>query len=229
MNVADSQRAAPELLKPVAVDSFESCYCLVVIMGKTTKNFIFEVSTALLLAVFFIALSGCSKEPEEKYPDCSVAAPGAAPVPSILSPRYDATLAQGIDFKTGGYPDFLDEVTGMSGREDWGRWTEAAYGAAATFRFKQPLPKKFTLEITGRAFGPNEDQPVRVRVGSIEKTFVMPGSAPVPSTYTLLFESTNGADTIEIVPPKPTCPSELKVSHDTRKLGLGLYSLKILE
>ena len=198
-------------------------------MGVRTRTGSNQIFIAIILLILFTTLSGCGDKSETKYPDCNVPAPGAAPVPSMLSPRYEATLAEGIDFKKDGYPDFLDEVTGMSGHEDWGRWTEAAYGPVAVFRFKQPLPQKFTLEITAKAFGPNEDETVMVRVGSVERAFVVPAVAPVPGTYSLDFESKNGADAIEIVPPKPTCPAELKVSHDTRKLGLGLYSLKILK
>jgi phosphoglycerol transferase len=193
------------------------------------KNTIFKTSIALLLVATNIALSGCGNKSETKSPGCSVPAPGAAPVPSALNPRYEATLSEGIDFKKDGYPNFLNEVTGVSVHEDWGRWTEEASGPAAVFRFSQPLPPKFTLEISVRAYGPNVDQPVKVRVGSVESTFVVPADAPVPSIYSLVFESKSGSDSIEILPPKPACPAERKESNDTRKLGIGLYSLKILK
>ncbi len=163
-------------------------------------------------------------------PAAGKTAPAATPAPTRvadpLAPRYEATLTEGIDFKKPGYPNFLAEVSGMSGYEPWGRQSDANNGAPVKFRFKKPLPSKFTLEIKANAFGPNLGKPIKVRVGSVEKTFIHK-DAKNPGTYTLVFEGTKGADTIEIVSPVPTSPSELKISADTRKLGVSLISLKI--
>jgi len=183
----------------------------------------------LLLPVVFVALlQGCASEsgPKTAAVDSTTSpTPESPAVQAPLEPRYEATLAEGIDFRRAGYPNFIAEVSGMSGLEHWGRWTEAAAGPVAKFRFKQPLPQKFNLEISANAFGPNEGEPIRVRVGQVEKTFVVP-KAVSNATYTLVFDSING-DTLEIVPPKPTSPAEQHVSGDPRKLGVGLISLKV--
>ena len=137
-------------------------------------------------------------------------------------------LADGIDFKKQGYPDFLAEVSGMSSYEPWGRWTDAAAGPVARFRFRQALPRKFTLEITAIAFGPNYGAPVKVRVGGVEKSFVITPPKKEADTYRLAFETDGTADTLEITPPKPTSPSEVDPKNsDSRKLGIGFISLKI--
>jgi phosphoglycerol transferase len=173
-----------------------------------------------------VGLAGCGDKPEPKAKTLvESAAPAATPAP--LEPRYKATLAEGIDFKKQGYPDFLAEVWGMSGHEPWGRWTDAGAGPMAKFRFKQALPRKFTLEITADAFGPNKGAPVKVRVGSIEKTFVITSKKDA-DPYRLVFETDNNVDTLEITPPKPTSPNEINPQDgDTRKLGIGFVSLKI--
>lgn len=138
-----------------------------------------------------------------------------------------AELADGIEFKKQDYPDFLAEVSGMSGHESWGRWTDATIGPVAKFHFKQALPRKFTLEISANAFGPNIGAPVKVRVGSVEKSFVTTGNEPAP--YRLDFETDGTADTLEIIPPDPTSPHELDPSNgDTRKLGLALIKIRLL-
>lgn len=185
----------------------------------------------ILAVVWGVALAGCGDKPEAK-----VAAEAAAPAPvstsgaqaaDPLAPRYEASLAEGIDFTKSGYPTFLVEVSGMSGHEAWGRWTDAAEGATAKFRFVQPLPQKFALELKANAFGPNLGRPVKVRAGAVEKEFVVK-DAQAPELHVLTFDGVNGADTIEIVPPQPTSPKQLDPQNgDQRMLGVSLVSLQI--
>jgi phosphoglycerol transferase len=121
------------------------------------------------------------------------------------------------------YPDFLAEVSGISGKESWGRWT---IGAVAKLRFSEPLPGTVHLDITANAFGPNLGTPVKVRVGSEEKTFVITRNAG--DTYRLVFATDGTADTIEIFPPKPVSPREVDSrSSDVRKIGIALISIAI--
>ena len=136
-------------------------------------------------------------------------------------------LADGIDFKQANYPDFLAEVQGVSGYESWGRWTDATANPVAKFVFKQPLPKRFVLEITAGAFKSNMGAPVRVRVGDVVSSFVItPNTLEEPSH--LEFETDGTIDTLEIIPPNPASPNEFdQKNKDTRKLGIGLISIKI--
>jgi len=72
-------------------------------------------------------------------------AQSSAPATTVTKPAAQATEtkpatpSKDIDFTQSGYPDFIAEVTGLSGHEPWGRWSE---GDKATFRFKERLPKK---------------------------------------------------------------------------------------
>lgn len=132
-------------------------------------------------------------------------------------------LSETVNFSELRYPDFLVEVTGISGKEPWGRWT---IGTAAKLRFRKPLPRTFSLDITANAFGPNVGAPVKIRVGSEEKTFVITRNAG--DTYRLVFATDGTADTIEIFPPKPISPRELDSrSSDVRKIGIALISIAI--
>jgi phosphoglycerol transferase len=186
-----------------------------------------------------ILASGCSDEPADKAKrpaSAPATAPaGAAPAASApaattgvpLEPRYEATLAQGIAFGKPGYPTFLREVHGVSGHEPWGRWTDANLAPAVRLRFAKPLPARFTLELTATGMGSNAYQPVKVRAGGVERTLVI--GNPSKGAQQLAFEGVSG-DTIEIVPPTPARPGELNPANtDTRRLGLGLESLKIQE
>lgn len=147
----------------------------------------------------------------------------AAPKPEL---PYDATLAEGIDFKKPGYPKFIAEVSGVSYREPWGRWSDAHKGGSVKVRFKEPLPKKFTLELIARPYGPNMNQSVKVIAGKVERTFV---ATPAPNNiYRISFDKVKGADTVEIIPPKPTAPKDLnRASLDQRKIGLALEALRV--
>lgn len=137
------------------------------------------------------------------------------------------SLADGIDFSLSSYPAFIAEVTGLSGNEKWGRWTDANLSSSAKFKFKQPLPQNFTLELKARVYGPNMNQPVVVKVGSAEKIFS--AATAGDEVYKFSFQLTESTDTIEIIPPKPTAPSDINAnSKDTRKLALGLVNLKVI-
>ena len=178
----------------------------------------------------FLALAGCGDKPAPKTQivGANPASPAVPQPPADpLGPRYEATLAEGIDFKKPGYPVFLAEVAGMSGYEPGGRWSDAAAGEVVKFRFKKPLPRKIRLEISVNAFGPNLGEPVKIRFDNVEKVFVHK-DPKTPGTYSVVFDTVNGGDTIEIVPPKPISPSDLKVGADTRKLGIAFVALKIL-
>lgn len=135
-------------------------------------------------------------------------------------------LAAGIDFKTRDYPSFITEVSGMSGHEPWGRWTDATVGPVARFRFRQALPRKFVVEITAGAIGPNIGAPVRVRVGAVEKTTVI--TSFDLNLYRLEFESDGIVDTLEIIPPSPISAHEVDPNNpDSRRLGIRFSSIKI--
>lgn len=136
-------------------------------------------------------------------------------------------LAKGIDFTLPSYPDFLSDVSGMAGYEPWARWTDGTSDPVAKFHFKQPLPRKFILDIKAVAFGPNNGLPVKVRVAGVEKSFVITPRDEA-GTYRLVFETDGTGDTVEIVPPKPTSPKEIMPGNgDSRKLGIALIALKI--
>ena len=187
----------------------------------STNRFLCNILALLLL------LGGCGEEPAEKGP-AQPAATTAAPAPALdpLAPRYEATLAEGIDFRKPGYPVFVTSVTGVSGVEPWGRWSDANLDSTVKIRFAQGLPAKMTAEVTVTAFGPNLGAPIRMRIGQAERTIVH-SDPQVPGTYKLAFESTGGADTIEFIAPAPTSPQALAGTADVRKVGVGLVALKV--
>lgn len=199
-----------------------------------------------------IGLAGCNEQADESTAKIevspaaapSVMPPVAAPVAkAVITPTpvvasvptpvvppkpYEATLAEGIDFNKPGYPTFIAEVTGMSGYEANHRWSDATQGKIIKFGFKKPLPKKFTLEIVASAFGPNDGLPIKVQVGSVEKTFTITNNKTGIQPYSIPFKTDGKSVSLELTPPKPTSPVELNPkSGDARKLAINFISLKI--
>jgi hypothetical protein len=150
--------------------------------------------TALVLSSFLV-LSACGDKPQ----NLTSAAPLTGP-PFVM---YQASLAQGIDFKKDGYPAFITQVAGMSGLEPWGRWSDAdAGGPVVRFTFKDKLPAAFKLVVTANAFGPNEGKSIQVKAGQATQELTIKNAAE-PGAYTIKFEKVDG-NTLEFIPPAPT-------------------------
>lgn len=143
--------------------------------------------------------------------------------PDLLRPRYAATLAEGIDFSRNGYPDFLEEVSGLSGLEGFGRWTDAPM---TRLRFRKPLPREFTLLLRFGAIEQNVGKPTVLRVGGVERALIV--TNPSSTEYAVYFDGVEDSDTIEIIPFSHAGLSDLDPKNpDMRALGLTMNSLKI--
>ncbi len=141
--------------------------------------------------------------------------------------RYPASLAEGIDFTRRGWPEFIRDVNGLSGPEPWGRWSDANLWPTVRFDLFTPLPQKFTLVLTVQPFGPNTDQELLIKIGTHVHRL------RIPSGYSELRVPVSLADEqvyfIELTPPIPTSPQQLRISSDSRKLGIGFVELRIVQ
>ena len=179
------------------------------------KRFLLAMSCALL------GVSGCSDKPAPASPTSPL--PAASNATEMLGPRYEATLAEGIDFRKPGYPRGVVDVRGMSGYEPWGRWTNSS---ETRFTFSEPLPNSFVLEITGGAVGPNVGKPVSVKIGAQTKSFIFSADPfkTQPETRSLEFTSSNPVYTIELQTPNLWRPG----AADTRDLGIALVAIRVI-
>jgi phosphoglycerol transferase len=140
---------------------------------------------------------------------------------------YPASIEDGIDFRRDGYPNFLSAVSGIDAQENWGRWSNANLSPSVKLVFKESLPKKFTLEMNAIGYGPNINAKTKIQIGDQIQYILLQANANQP--YKLQFENIANVNTIEIDPSKPTSPNQLSVlNSDTRKIGIGLISLKII-
>ncbi|WP_235897814.1 DUF7024 domain-containing protein [Yersinia alsatica] len=144
-------------------------------------------------------------------------------IADVLGPRYSADLMSGIDFTRAGLPDFIDDAQGLYAAEPWGRWSSQQ----AVFKFTDPLPQKFSLILNAKIFGANAHEPTLVRIGSRE--YNIPLTADVSEIRLDVDLAGESADSITFVPPKPVSPMQLTGGSDSRILGIGFVSMRIIQ
>lgn len=138
--------------------------------------------------------------------------------------RVPAPAAQGVIYFSRPEYDW-DQVagsSGLSGAEPWGRWSE---GPQVMLEFEAPLPPAFTLRLDAGAFGPNAEHPFTFRLGNQERQVQIGaehGMIDIP------FDQVGDARTLTITVPRPTSPAELGLGADPRKLGISLYTLRLI-
>jgi phosphoglycerol transferase len=113
------------------------------------------------------------------------------------------------------------KLTGLSGFEQWGRWSDAK---TVQVEFAQPLPRDMTLLLDAAAYGPNAQQDFVVRIGPDEQRIRLPAEH---HTVRLSFHTDGAARQISIEVPHPVSPSQLGQGPDTRRLGIALYSMAV--
>lgn len=135
--------------------------------------------------------------------------------------------ADSFIFNVAGAPEEVKQFSGISRPESWGRWSNAQLGDEVKIEYQHPLPKKFDLVITAKAFGQNADKPIPVRIGSSEQMLTLGHEV---TTTTLHFDNPTQANTLVIVPPAPESTNEGNIlGHSPRQLGIGMVEIKVVE
>ena len=134
--------------------------------------------------------------------------------------------ADSFIFNVAGAPEEVKTFSGISRPESWGRWSNAQLGQEVKIEYQHPLPKRFDLVITAKAFGPNADKPIPVRVGKSEQLLTLGHDV---TTTTLHFDNPADASTLVIVPPDPQSTNEGNIlGHSPRQLGIGMVEIKVI-
>ncbi|TCC00066.1 phosphatidylglycerol--membrane-oligosaccharide glycerophosphotransferase [Kosakonia quasisacchari] len=134
--------------------------------------------------------------------------------------------ADSFVFNVAGAPEEIKQFSGLSRPESWGRWSNANLGEEVDIEYNQPLPEQFELVITAKAFGPNANRPIPVRVGDQQQTLMLGNEL---TTTTLHFSNPSHSNRLVIVPPEPQSTNEGNIlGHSPRKLGIGLVEIKVV-
>jgi phosphoglycerol transferase len=145
--------------------------------------------------------------------------------PGVVKPetKYLVSLDEGFVFSRPGSPDFIKKMIGLAGREDWGRWSDQD---AVILEFTRPLPKSFILELQAKGFGPNVGKATKIIIG--KDAHIIQLSADT-QTFSVPIDAAESVSQIQIIPPAPTSPNALNSGNpDTRNLGIGLVSMKLV-
>jgi len=133
-------------------------------------------------------------------------------------------------FALEGQPNFIENMMGVSRREEWGRWSDALAAPSVLLLYKYPFPQEFDLEIEAKAFGKNINKPVAVSIGD-RTQYAYFGQQP--GKVTLHFTADMYTRLINISPPEPELTREGSILGSStvspvRKLGVGLITIKIV-
>ncbi|MCS2156786.1 phosphatidylglycerol--membrane-oligosaccharide glycerophosphotransferase [Scandinavium sp. H11S7] len=135
--------------------------------------------------------------------------------------------ADSFIFNVAGAPEEVKQFSGISRPESWGRWSNAQLGNEVKIEYKTPLPPKFDLVITAKAYGENADKPIPVRVGNSEQTLTLGKDV---TTTTLHFDNPTNSNLLTIAPPDPQTTNEGNIlGHAPRQLGIGMVEIKVVK
>jgi len=135
--------------------------------------------------------------------------------------------ADSFVFNVAGAPEEVKQFSGISRPESWGRWSNAQLGSDVKIEYKEPLPEKFDLVITAKAYGPNANKPIPVRVGQSEQVLTLVNDV---TTTTLHFDNPTRSNTLTITPPDPQSTNEGNIlGHSPRQLGIGMVEIKVVK
>ncbi len=125
--------------------------------------------------------------------------------------------ADSFVFNVAGAPEEVKQFSGISRPESWGRWSNAQLGSDVKIEYKEPLPEKFDLVITAKAYGPNANKPIPVRVGESEQVLTLDNDV---TTTTLHFDNPTRSNTLIITPPDPQTTNEGNIlGHSPASVG----------
>lgn len=125
-----------------------------------------------------------------------------------------------------GAPGSIKSFKGISRWESWGRWSNANLAPEVNIEYVDPLPERFDVVITARAYGPNAHRAIPVRVGDEEQQLNLGDDF---STTTLHFTNPAGSRNLIITPPEPQESNIDNIAgQDPRKLGIGMVDIKII-
>jgi phosphoglycerol transferase MdoB-like AlkP superfamily enzyme len=83
--------------------------------------------------------------------------------------------------------------------------------------YKEPLPEKFDLVITAKAYGPNANKPIPVRVGESEQVLTLANDV---TTTTLHFDNPTRSNTLTIT-RRTRSPPTRAISSATPRVSWG--------
>lgn len=140
--------------------------------------------------------------------------------------RYKDDKEFFVDFTRKNLPLSIENVSGLSGEEVDGRWSDANLSPTLQITFNKNIPKKTNLKIEAQSFGPNGNEDTIIKIGKVEKKIKIANEVKICN---IIIDTDGTSNTIEIIPPDPRSPLSLGVNNDSRKLGIKFKSISLEE
>jgi Glycosyl transferase family 2 len=136
--------------------------------------------------------------------------------------KEKAALGWEVKFSELGYP--IERIIGLSHTEHWGRWSDANLYDRVIITLSLVLPASLELSFMAAGYcGREKFTEVGVLVGGQEKIVRLTST---PELHTVVFNDVMPSPFITFIPKNPVSPSTIKPGGDSRKLGIGLRTLK---
>ncbi|CAN5642708.1 hypothetical protein BH11PSE7_BH11PSE7_28830 [soil metagenome] len=197
--------------KPVPAASVASDTEWLLLIGDHAQPFFLEKE--LLIPVFGGA--------PVAVPDFEGAKKGSAVKPIKSFQLVKIAPPQVIDLSQSLEGGALKSVSGFSGTEAFGRWSE---GAQVELVFAEDLPPSFDLILAAQAFGPNKDLPFVLQIAGQVHEFRL---GELVTEVHFQVHAAPGDRTMRIHIPKPISPRDTGSGVDTRQLGIALGKITI--
>ncbi|MEM5295081.1 methyltransferase domain-containing protein [Burkholderia sp. JPY481] len=143
------------------------------------------------------------------------------------SRRYKATIEEGFNLAAEGFPSFLKWASGLSFREDWGRWT---VGSRVELVFNEQLPSnvEILLELH-QVFGPNVGKYLTVVIDQKSQVETL-RMVEDKKSYSFRFRDVK-TKMLTLLIPCPGRPKEVPEwgNEDARQIGVGIRSIAFRE
>jgi hypothetical protein len=120
-------------------------------------------------------------------------------------------------------PSWVRHVSGLSGVEAWGRWSDASLAPSVRICLFRPLPSRCVLRLTFAVAAPH-CSPVVVTAGA--HTYDVAASLH-PREFELSLQLQSPVDVIDIRPSGSFSPRDARKSDDGRRLGIAFRELCI--
>jgi Glycosyl transferase family 2 len=141
-------------------------------------------------------------------------------------PGDPGDIAFSIDFTQPAMPGFIVSARGLSTWESWGRWTD---GPLLELEFSTPLPQRLRCVLIGHAAPGLQGQPVRVAVGEAGQPLRLSARWRA-CRYAIDLSNETRSRRLRLELPAVHVPAlHDGRSSDTRRLGIALVRLDILE
>jgi hypothetical protein len=129
-----------------------------------------------------------------------------------------------LDFRDSTLPSWVASISGLSGIESFGRWSDANLAPTIRVVSFAAFPVRFQLQLRMRSLTSKENSPATIYMGGSSV------KVDVDDTLTdiqLELENECKGNTIDISPSNTTSPLERGWSGDRRRLGLGIEYISI--